>query len=207
MKRAHGPESAGRHHLDTRAALDYLEGRLPETRRRALEHHLGGPCPECRARLREIGMLLDRMRLDRVPEVPDALRRAALAAFPSRPALPRAARVASRIARLLFDSLTVPTPAAVRRAVGEARRLRFELGDRALELEAELVSSGTVALRGRLSGEDAALHAIEVVAGRDRFQAWPDADGAFGFDRLPAGPVRIAIAGPAGRYRLPALTL
>src|SRR2546428_4693600 len=64
---------AGRH-VDARAALDYLESRMDAAGRRDVEDHLGRPCCTCRELVRELGWLVDRMRLDRALEVPEALR-------------------------------------------------------------------------------------------------------------------------------------
>ena len=91
--------------------------------------------------------------------------------------------------------------------MGEARRLRFTLGDGRLEVECEPVEAGIVALRGRLAAEEAALHRIEVVAGSESFSAWPDAGGGFTLERVPAGEARIAVIGPSGRFHLPPLKL
>src|SRR5258706_10793548 len=145
-------------HLGPRAALDYLDGILDAAGRREVEAHLGAPCAVCRERVRELGALIQRMRLDRVPPVPAELHARALEAFApaARPA-PRAAAV-EQVARLLFDSWTAPLPAAVRRAGGEARRPRFEFEGGALGLGGETESARLPAPRGRPAIEDAPPH-------------------------------------------------
>ncbi len=146
MKRS---RAAGRH-LDSAAVLDYLEQRLPERRRQAVEEHLGRPCAQCRERVRETGRLLDLMRADRSVEVPAELRRRALEAFVPRRSAGLVGRAAAGLARLLFDSALQPLPAAVRRAVGEARRLRFALDSDTVEVECELESAGSWTCAGSL---------------------------------------------------------
>ena len=194
-------------HLDVRVALDYLDGRLDPRGERAVEAHLALPCAGCRERLRALGALVHTMRLDRLPPVPGVLRARARAAYaPPRPVAPEPGLL-TRAAALVFDSLTAPLPAMARRAVGEARRLRYTLGDGRLEVECEPVEAGIVALRGRLAAEEAALHRIEVVVGSESFAAWPDAAGGFTLERVPAGEARIAVAGPSGHFNLPRLTL
>jgi hypothetical protein len=190
-------------HLDPARILDYLEGRAAAAAARALEEHLATPCAACRERVREAGLLLELMRSDRIPEVPAATRARALEAFAVRPVAAPAGRLAARLARLVFDSLAQPLPAAARRALGEARRLRFALGDGSIELEIEREERDAVALRGAVDLDEAALHRIEVRAGGERLVAWPDAGGRFALERVPAGRLWLTIAGPAGRFRVP----
>ena len=195
------------HHIDPETALDYLDRRLELAREREVEAHLARPCAACRERVREFSALLQRMRHDRMPEVPAALRRRALEAFaPGEPVSPLR-EAAVRIARLLFDSWTQPLPAMTRRAVGEARRLRYATGGAVLELECETESPGLVTLRGRLEIADAPLHRVAVAVGGETRTAWPDAAGAFAFERVPSGQARLWIEGPEARFRIPAIDL
>jgi len=189
-------------HLSSERLLDLLEDRLAAGPRRAAEEHLGLPCSRCRERLRTLGALLERMRGDRLSEVPDAFRRRALDVFAERPAPePRAPAIPTWLA-LAFDSLASALPAATRRAVGEARRLRFVEGATAVELECETESADQFLLRGRLDVAEPDLHRIEVTVGGERFETWVDADGAFLFEGLPRGEVQLAVTGPAGWFRV-----
>jgi len=194
-------------HVKASTALDYLDGVLGAEQQREVEAHLARPCPTCRERMRALGALLHRMRLDRVPPVPEELHARALAVFtPAEPAsMPE--RAAELMARLLFDSWTEPLPAAARRSVGEAHRLRFALGLGAIELECETESPGLVTLRGRLETEDAPLHRIQVTMGAEVRAAWPDAGGAFALEHLPAGVAHLQVEGPTKRFRIPPITL
>ena len=194
-------------HVEFRAALDYLDGTLGPSRCREVEAHLGAPCPVCRERVRELGALIHHMRLDRVPPVPEVLHARALGVFAAgeRPAAVRPD--SERIARLLFDSWTQPLPAAARRAVGEARRLRFELEGGTLELECETETQGLAALRGRLAIEDAPLHRVVVTVGAESRATWPDAEGSFALDQVPAGEARVRLEGPGTRFLIPPFTL
>ncbi len=193
-----------RGHLPSATLLDLIEDRLDPARRRAAEAHLGLPCAACRERLLSLASLTGRMRAGRMEEVPEPLRRAAIEAFAPPAAEPGAAAAAWRTLALAFDSFATPLPAAVRRAVGEARRLRFELAGTALEVEHEPESADQCALRGRLAVADPELHRVEVVAGAERFHRWADAEGAFAFEGLPRGACRLAVSGPAGRFETPA---
>jgi hypothetical protein len=167
--------------------------------------HLGGPCPGCHDLMRDIGLTLERMRGDRVPAVPSWLHARALAAFRPLVHEPAAAGLMETFARLVFDSWAAPLPAAARRAVGEARRLGFELDGYTIEIEIEPESAGLLTLRGRLGGPDPMLCAVEVMAETERFIALPDAHGAFLLERVPAGVLNVVVSTPAGRYRLPSV--
>jgi len=190
-------------HLDPRTSLDYLEGLLPGQRRREVEEHLGGPCPGCHDLMRDLGLTVERMRRDRTPEVPAWLHERALAVFRPTVSEPAVAGLMETIARLIFDSWAAPLPAAARRAVGEARRLGFELDGYTIEIEIEPESAGLLTLRGRLAGPDPMLCAIEVTAEAERFIVLPDAHGAFLLERVPAGVLNVVVSTPAGHFRLP----
>ncbi|MBI5709819.1 MAG: zf-HC2 domain-containing protein [Candidatus Eisenbacteria bacterium] len=198
--------SPGRH-LDARTALDYLEGLLPHAGRTEVEEHLAGPCPECHERVRALGRLIERMRRDRTPVVPESLRALALAAFAPATRPEPAGGMLEAVARLVFDSWASPLPAATRRAVGEARRLHFALMDDVLELECETEAAGLVSLRGRLRASDSALFRLEVETSGERFTALPDSSGRFALERVPAGEAHLTVTGPTGRFRLPPLTM
>jgi hypothetical protein len=196
------PDRGRSSHLSSERLLDLLEDRLAAGPRRAAEEHLGLPCSRCRERLRILGALLERMRGDRLWEVPEAFHQRALDVFAGRAPEPRAPSVATWLA-LAFDSLVQPLPAATRRAVGEARRLRFVEASAALELECETESADQFLLRGRLEVDEPDLHRIEVTLGGERFETWADADGAFLFEGLPRGEVQIQVGGPSGWFRIP----
>src|SRR5436190_509688 len=154
-----------RRHLDTRTLLEYLDGRLDMGARRGVEDHLGGPCAACRDRLREIGWLVQTMREDRSVPPPESLRSRALEALGARP----------------------PLPTATRRAMGDARWLKFALGDHTLEIEVEADSAEAWTMRGRLDLPDPSLHRIEIEAREETRTVWPDAAGRFALDRVPPG--------------------
>src|SRR5438876_879258 len=127
----------GRRHLDTRILLDYVEDRLGSAEKRKVEDHLAGSCSRCRELLHEVGRLVDVMRADRTPPVRDALRARARDVFGVHVDASAGAGDAWRVARLLFDTRIDPLPSPARRSVGEARWLRFALGDQVLEIEVE----------------------------------------------------------------------
>jgi len=196
----------GRQHLDTRILLDYLELRLGAASKAKVEDHLAGSCSRCRELLHEVGRLVDAMRGDRTPPVPEALHTRAIEVFGVRE-IPVSSPGVWNAARLLFDSLTQPLPAPVRRTVGEARWLRFALGPHVLEIEAEPETGDAMTLRGRLESSDPALYRIEVVAAGESMTAWPDSGGRFAIERVPGGQMELTVQGPTQRWRLPPLDL
>jgi len=197
----------GRRHLDVPAVLDYLEARLDATAMARVEDHLAGSCSRCRELLHEVGRLVDAMRADRTPPVPAAARARALTTFGVRARVQDSELAAWRRARLLFDSLAAPLPVAVRRAVGEARWLKFALDQHVLEIETEPESGEQVTVRGRLVAPEPAVHRIELVAGSETLTAWPDAGGRFTLERVPTGAARLTVESPDHRWRLPSVVL
>ncbi len=190
-------------HLDARAMLSYIEGTLAATDAREAETHLAGECGDCRERLREFGLLLGVMRGDRTPTVPAPLHARAMSVFRAPVAAPAEPSILERMVRLLFDSNVTPAPAAVRRAVGDARRLRYGFAGCILDLERETQSAGVIALRGRLDAPDAVLHCVRVEVEGETRELWPDANGNFAATQVPAGTVRLRVDGPTGVFEFP----
>lgn len=195
--------SASARHLDARAVLDYLDGRLDAASRDRVEAHLGEPCPACRETVRALGALVGVLRADRTPEVPAYLHERALSVFAPATAAEREPGLVERIARLLFDSRSASVTAAARRSVGEARRMRWALADGSLELEIESEAAATRTLRGRLVHEDAALCSLDVRAGGESRAVGFGADGSFVLAGVPVAPLEIAVETPDGRWQLP----
>lgn len=184
--------------------LDLLEGRLSPVLRRATEAHLGLPCSACRDRLLAMAELTGRMRADRMEAVPDSLSRAAIAAFaPNAGAAERAEASPWRRLVLAFDSLAQPLAAHARRAVGESRRLRFELEGLVLEIESDPESGDQCSLRGRLHAHEPELHRLEARVGDERARRWVESGGAFHFEGLPRGTCHVTVSGPEGRFETP----
>ena len=192
-------------HLDTSAALDFLEQRLNATERARVEEHLGRPCPACRERVRSLGEMLATMRSDRVGEVPRSLHERAVALFAptAKPSLVRG--LVDAVAELLFDSSVQPLTAAARRSVGEARRLRFKLGTHSLELEIERESVSMLSVRGRLLAIDPQLWSITLEAGPEQRAVHPDATGSFVLDNLPLASLTLQLRDADERFRLPTI--
>src|SRR5262249_32564692 len=99
------PDRGRSSHLSSERLLDLLEDRLAAPPGRAAEEHLGLPCSRCRERLRILGALLERMRGDRLSEVPEAFHRRALEVFPGRVAPETRASSIPVWLGLAFDSL------------------------------------------------------------------------------------------------------
>ena len=194
-------------HLDTRAALDFLEYRLEAGERRRVEEHLGRPCDTCRERLRQLGELLTSMRDDRAGEVPRFLHERAVGLFAPAGTPSPARRFVDAIAELLFDSAVAPLTSAARRDVGEARRRRYGLGADSVEFEVEKEPDGMMSVSGQLRAADARLWMLEVEVGGERRSVRPDAAGGFVLKGLPQGSLTLRLRGEAGSFRLPPLEL
>ena len=191
-------------HLSSETILDLLEERLTDARRRSAEEHLGLPCARCRERLREMGTLLGRLRAGGLEAVPESLSRAALDLFPGATPEPRRGPVEVLRWALTFDSSAQPLAASTRRAVGEARRLRFESGDAHLELEVEPESAEQCVLRGRIEVPAPELHRVVAEVRGERYEAWADAGGHFVLEGVPRDEMRVRVIGPEHRFDTPA---
>lgn len=185
-------------HLDVRSVLDYLEGRAEAAARRRVEDHLERRCPDCHALVRELQVLVERMRLDRAPEVPAEVRQRALSAFRPLPS-PRASRPAPIRARILFDSPRRPLIVRAGRATSGVRRVTLTIGTHRLDLEIVPDNGGRFLLRGLLRTPEPMLHRVQAAVGRERYLTSPDVNGVFGLERLPGGKLRVTITGPTGR--------
>ena len=192
-------------HLDLRTILDYLDRKLDAGGRRMADEHLGRPCANCLEHVREVGEVLETMRRDHSGSVPAWLHARALAAFAAveRPSV--VGQLVEGLAALVFDSLRTPLPDFARRSVGEARRLRFQIGAGALDLELEPESASTQSLSGRIECEEPALWTLEIHAGSEVVHVRPDATGNIVASHLPAGELEIRVDGPGERFRLPAI--
>jgi hypothetical protein len=190
-------------HLDTRAALDFLEYRLEAGERRRVEEHLGRPCDTCRERLRQLGELLTSMRDDRAGEVPHFLHERAVSVFAPAGTPSPARRFVDAIAALVFDSSVGPLTSAARRDIGQARRLRYSLGTDSVEFELEKESDSMMSVSGQLRAADARLWLLEVEVGGERRSVHPDGAGRFVLNGLPRGSLTLRLRGEAGRFRLP----
>jgi hypothetical protein len=199
------PTQSRDRHLDTSAALDFLEQRLNAADRRRVEEHLGRPCAACRERVRALGELLATMRSDRFGEVPRSLHERAVALFAPGEKTSRVRGMVEAIAELLFDSSAQPLTAAARRSVGEARRLRFALGTHTLDLEIEREGASTLSVRGRFVATDAHMWSVVVEAGSERRVVHPDATGSFVVDHLPLAPLTLELRDADERFRLPTI--
>ena len=198
---------ADQRHLSLQNLLDYLDERTDPALRRRVEDHLSTSCQRCRKLLLEAGRMVEFMRADRALEVPGELRERALRQFaPATETRPGGATV-WQLASLVFDSLRDPIPAAVRRAVGDSRWVRFALDGHTLEMEAEPEPGETWTLRGRIELPDAALYRVEVEVASEALGTWPDAEGRFALERVPAGEIALRLRGPVQGFRLPPLTL
>jgi len=190
-------------HLSSETILDLLEDRLTDARRRKAEEHLGLPCARCRGRLREMGALLGRLRAGDLEAVPDDLSRAALDVFPGAAIEPQRGPLEILRLALTFDSSTRPLAASTRRAVGEARRLRFASGDAHLELEIEPESADQCVLRGRIEVPSPELHRVVAEVRGERLEAWADAGGHFVLEGVPRDELIVRVLGPERRIETP----
>ncbi len=190
-------------HLSSETILDLLEDRLTDARRRKAEEHLGLPCARCRERLREMGALLGRLRAGDLEAVPESLSRAALELFPGATPEPKPGALEVLKWALTFDSSAHPLAASTRRAVGEARRLRFETGDARLELEIEAESAEQCVLRGRIDVPSPELHRVVAEIRGERFETWADAGGHFVLEGVPRDELKMRVLGPERRIETP----
>ncbi len=95
---------------------------------------------------------------------------------------------------LTFDSGLLPAPEGVRPAAVDTRRLRYQIGERLLELSLYPVSVNSFELIGQISDSPATLAMrVELVANRRKITATAEQFGIFRFPRVPSGEYRVRI--------------
>ena len=184
--------------MDFTTLLDYHEGRADAATVARVREHLAGGCASCERHLAWLGRALGALRASEgLTHAPDSARERARALFreryqaPARPPL---------LARLVFDSRSLLTPAALATARGEedaSVQLLFSTAEHDIDLWQERQSDRSWYLIGQVlpkGGDEGAVvrGAVLTGTGGETLSAVPEAGG--GEFHLPAVP--------PGRYLL-----
>lgn len=110
-------------HPTFEALLNFLEGQLPESERRAVEAHLASSCEQCDGNIARMGAVLEALSEDRSAAPPVAVLRRAISAHQKMESVP-AVQPLRVLAEVLFDSRLHFSQAGVRGAA-EPRQLLF----------------------------------------------------------------------------------
>jgi len=136
-------------HFNEEDWLDFVRGTMPESRRAAMEQHLGSECPEC-LRLRGFWENVRTVALrESAIEIPPEVVRAGKALFADwrlRFVVPGQAR----FARAIFDSLLEPLPAGFRSPAQPPRRVLYRRGQWTVDLRIEAQPVERVSVTGQL---------------------------------------------------------
>ena len=138
--------------LDLRSRLDdYLDGRLSGNALQGVEAHLASGCSKCTADIewyksfKQIGA-----KTPAIDAPPWVLKRA-LRLFEARPGIqPVRDRVASAVAKLIYDSFKHPAPAGDRSAAPAERQLIYRVDDFSIDLQIAGSGSSGVVLTGQI---------------------------------------------------------
>lgn len=94
----------------------------------------------------------------------------------------------SRHAVVTFDSKYLPLPDGIRPAIADTRRIRYQIGDQALEVSLYPVSPGSFEMIGQLSGHTPGdILRFELRKGKTIIRVQGNTYQLFRFERLPAG--------------------
>ncbi|UCD94263.1 MAG: hypothetical protein JSU69_10945 [Candidatus Zixiibacteriota bacterium] len=106
----------------------------------------------------------------------------------------------------VFDSQILPLPEGVRKADVGARRIKYRVGDRLLDVSLYPISSGSYEIIGQTSNmEGGSLSQVILKSGKETFTADTDAFNIFRFPRIPLDKYSLYLL--AGRKRIGSVTI
>lgn len=178
-------------HVSFERLIDYLEGKLSEPDRRAVEEHLATGCPACDAELAWIGRLIALMRTDELVDPPKEVIERACALYSKMRQQSGASAHRELEAVLVYDSHSSLQPAGVRTMGGEVRQLLYRAEDVDIDLQMrELERPGSIDILGQvlpLAGEagDLAFQSVRLMRGDEEVgSTFTNGIGEFAFEEV-----------------------
>jgi hypothetical protein len=181
--------------------IDYLDGRLSDEDGRPVAEHLAQGCGRCEADRRWYGLLTSMKLGPAQVEPPEWVFRRAVRLFENRTQTESAGKRAARAAaRLIFDSLSQPSPAGARSGAAPSRHLLYAVDDYSIDLRIAAASDTGVDLIGQvLSTSESGFDAVAGMAialareGETVSSAVTDEIGVFTIRRIGSGEYDLQI--------------
>ena len=131
--------------------IEYLDGRLSDEDAQPVADHLAEGCSRCDGDRRWYGLLTTMKRVPDLIEPPEWVFRRALRLFENRSLAQSGGRRALRAAaRLIFDSLSQPSPAGARSSAALSRHLLYAVDDYSIDIRIAPTSEDGVDLIGQV---------------------------------------------------------
>jgi hypothetical protein len=196
-------ESELQMHVAEQAWIDFVRGLLPTDEAEALRAHLTDGCSQCQDAQRLWSSLWIAARREQSYQGPDAVVRAAKAAFVLRQKIPLLSRV-GQVAQKVFDSFLEPLPAGIRGSSSGPRYLLHQTGNFMIDFRLEYEGANQCSLTGQVldcEGEATTAHTgIVLLSDTDEFIAQTAANsfGEFQLEFESETKVKLFLAVPEG---------
>jgi len=193
-------------HLNTEELVDYMDGRVSDQAKLALENHLAS-CADCTELSAEFRSLVLRLQEDASFEPPAEIVQWGLNLFQPllQPSIGGSLR--KMIAALVFDTFDQPLQAGVRRVGAPSRQLLFRAGDVDVDVKIEsMEANDRITLVGQVLSTTAKFFDSTPVKleshGVVRYRTMTNLVGEFSFDEVPKDTYHLSVDLPEGQITL-----
>jgi len=193
-------------HINTEDLVDYMEGRVSDDGRLAVESHLS-KCNDCAELKNELGLLVLRLQEDTIFEPPAELLQWGVSLFQPLLQPSTGGKLRKLIATLVFDTFDQPLLAGVRRVGAPPRQLLFRAGDVDVDVKIEsMETNDRITLVGQVLSTTAKFFDNTPVKleshGIVRYRTMTNLVGEFSFDEVPKDTYHLSVDLPEGQITL-----
>jgi len=193
-------------HISTEDLVDYMDGRVSDEGKLAIEHHLS-KCSDCAELNAEIRLLVIRLQEDTTFEPPAELVQWGVSLFQPLLQPSTGGKLRKLIATLVFDTFDRPVLAGVRRVGAPPRQLLFRAGDVDVDVRIEsMEANDRITLVGQVLSTTAKFFDNTPVKleshGVVRYRTMTNLVGEFSFDEVPKDTYHLSVDLPEGQITL-----
>ena len=193
-------------HINTEDLVDYMDGRVSDEGKFALENHLA-KCSDCAELREEIRLLVLRLQEDAAFEPPTELVQWGINLFQPLLQPANGGKLRKLIAALVFDTFDQPLLAGVRRVGAPPRQLLFRAGDVDVDVKIEsMEANDRITLVGQVLSTTAKFFDNTPVKleshGIVRYRTMTNLVGEFSFDEVPKDTYHLSVDLPEGQITL-----
>jgi hypothetical protein len=193
-------------HINTEDLVDYMDGRVSEEGKVAVENHLSG-CNDCTETKEEIRLLVFRLQEDTKFEPPAELVQWGLNLFQPLLQPSTGGKLRKLIAALVFDTFDQPLLAGIRRVGAPPRQLLFRAGDVDVDVKIEsMEANDRITLVGQVLSTTAKFFDNTPVKleshGIVRYRTVTNPVGEFSFDEVRKDTYHLSVDLPEGQITL-----